>query len=243
MNCEELYYAEDDQELACLVKEYLERMGWRVSCFHTAASLKAALEQRLPQAVLADWNLPDGTGLQLCRHIRSRWEHLPVLLITVRDDPRDMVEGLEKGADDYITKPFPPEVLHSRLRAVLRRSRGYGGQTGPLSCGSILLDQEKMKVTCQGREVSLSQPEYQLLLLLMTHQGQTLTRQRLLEQIWDQNGCFVNDNTLTVTVKRLREKLHNPSCLKTVRSFGYRMEEEAFEMGHADGGNECSNTL
>ncbi len=226
MSCEELYYAEDDRELACLVKEYLETKGWRVACFDTSASLKEALEQKLPQAVLADWNLPDGTGLQLCRHIRSRWSRLPVILITVRDDPRDMVEGLEEGADDYVTKPFSPEVLHSRLRAVLRRVRVPDGQEQALSCGPILLDQEKMKVFCQGKEVSLSQPEYQLLLLFLTHQGQTLTRARLLEQIWDQNGCFVNDNTLTVTIKRLREKLHNPSCLKTVRSFGYRMEED-----------------
>lgn len=167
--------------------------------------------------------MPDGQGSELCRWIRSHWEHLPVIFLTVRSDSHDIVAGLGYGADDYVVKPFELNVLYSRILALLRRT----GQTNNsrLSCDNLLLDKEKMTVFCNQREVILSQPEYQLLLLLMENKGKTLTRGQLLEFIWDSNGIYVNDNTLTVTMKRLREKLNNPGCLKTVRSFGYRMED------------------
>ena len=114
-------------------------------------------------------------------------------------------------------------MLYSRILALLRRS----GQTKEtrLFCDHLSLDTDKMSVFWEQEEILLSQPEYQLLLLLMKNKGKTVTRRQLLEQVWDSNGNYVNDNTLTVTMKRLREKLHNPTCLKTIRSFGYRLEE------------------
>ena len=124
-----------------------------------------------------------------------------------------------------MTKPFELEVLYSRLQALWRRSRP---ETGPLlRCGPITLDEARQAVSCRGQAVALGALEYQLLLLLLRNQGRTLTRRQLLDELWDRNGRFVNDNTLTVTMKRLREKLGQPGCLKTVRSFGYRMEEDA----------------
>ena len=144
-------------------------------------------------------------------------------MLSARTQEMDKVTGLMTGADDYVTKPFDREVLYSRLLALWRRSRPDAGDL--LQCGGIRLDQARQAVTCRGEPVALAPLEYHLLRLLLQNKGRTVTRQLLLEALWDQNGHFVNDNTLTVTMKRLREKLGRPACLKTVRSFGYRLEE------------------
>lgn len=151
------------------------------------------------------------------------WKELPVIFLTVRGESQDIVAGFSDGADDYVVKPFELEVLHSRILALLRRTQRV--KETSLFCGDIVLDREKIAVYCGLEEVALSQPEYQLLLFLMENKGRTLMRSQILERVWDMNGNYVNDNTLTVTMKRLREKLHHPACIKTVRSFGYRMEE------------------
>ncbi|MDE7178743.1 MAG: response regulator transcription factor [Lachnospiraceae bacterium] len=220
----EVYYVEDDENIADIVKEYLDQKGYSVSVFPAIAEAKDALVNHMPDIVLVDWNMPDGKGDSLCRWVRRKWDRLPVIFLTVRNDTCDIVSGFNNGADDYIVKPFELEVLHSRMTALLRRAGNVSEQY--LSCGSISIDKGRMMVLCQGEEICVSRAEYQLLLLLMEHKGKTVTRERLLEQIWDHNGNFVNDNTLTVTMKRLREKLHQPLCLKTIRSFGYRMEDE-----------------
>lgn len=218
-----IYYAEDDKEIAGIVKTYLEQQNCDVSIYSTIAVAKAALQHQIPELILVDLNLPDGQGDELCRWIRIRWPELPVMILTVRDDSRDMVSCFQTGADDYVVKPFELAVLYSRISALLRRT---GNTAQPyLSCDAILLDRNRMAVYCRETEVRLSQAEYGILLLLMTNKGRTITREQLLEQIWDYHGNYVNDNTLTVTMKRLREKLSRPDCLKTIRSFGYRMED------------------
>lgn len=219
----EVYYVEDDEDIAQSVKEYLETRDCRVTVLATVALAKMALRKYTPTIILLDWNMPDGEGKELCDWIRLRQSSLPIIFLTVRGDSHDIVAGLGYGADDYVVKPFELDVLHSRILALLRRI----GQTDSarLSCDGILLDKEKMTVFCDQQEVALSQPEYQLLLALMENKGKTVTRTQLLELVWDSNGNYVNDNTLTVTVKRLREKLQHPDCLKTIRSFGYRMED------------------
>ena len=219
----DIYYVEDDKNIAQAVKEYLEQKECKITVFHTVAGARQALGNHTPAIILVDWNMPDGQGDQLCQWIRSKWSSLPVIFLTVRGDSRDIVSGLYCGADDYIVKPFELDVLYSRILALLRRT----GQPKPtcLFCDDLLLDKEKMKVFCNHEEVVLSRQEYQVLLLLMENKGKTVTRKQLLEQVWDSAGNYVNDNTLTVTMKRLREKLHNPSCLRTIRSFGYRMED------------------
>lgn len=220
----EIFYLEDDETISAAVKEYLSGKGFVVSLFGTLEESRKALEYHAPNLVLIDWNMPDGEGASFCKWIRARWKELPVIFLTVRDDTRDIVFGFENGADDYVTKPFELEVLYSRIAALLRRAGNVQGRY--LSCGPLNVDTEGMAVFCGGEEVTVGQAEYQLLLILMQNKGKTVTRERLLEQIWDTNGNYVNDNTLTVTMKRLREKLGHPSCLKTIRSFGYRMEEE-----------------
>lgn len=213
-------YVEDDRDIAGVVSEYLEERGFQVSLCAGAQDAREALGKEEADLVILDWNMPDGDGMALCRWIRDRWPRLPLIFLTVRSDTRDIVNGLEGGADDYVTKPFELEILFSRIQALLRRS----GREQILSCGDIRLDRDRMEVRIDGRKVELGQTEYQILLLLMENKGRTVTRQRLLEQVWDSGGSYVNDNTLTVAVKRLREKLGSPESLRTVRSFGYRME-------------------
>ena len=219
----DLYYVEDDPGIAGTVKEYLEQKGFRVTICATFARAKQALQAHVPALVLLDWNMPDGRGDSLCQWIRGCWKELPVIFLTVRGDSADIVSGFQSGADDYVVKPFELEVLHSRIQALLRRTRDTAGQY--LSCGGIVVDQNRRIVSCHGEEISLSISEYQLLLYLIQNKGRTVTREKILEQVWDMNGNYVNDNTLTVTMKRLRDKLSQPSCLKTVRSVGYRMED------------------
>ncbi len=205
------------------VKEFLEQRGYRVSVFPTVTGAKEALLRMRPAIVLVDWNMPDRNGNLLVQWIRSKWKELPVIFLTVRGDSCDIVSGFENGADDYVVKPFELDVLLLRIKALLRRTGDVSKQY--LSCGSISLDMKKMSVHYGAEEIRLSPSEYQLLLYLLQNKGKTVTRRTLLEEIWDSSGNYVNDNTLTVTMKRLREKLHQPVCLKTVRSVGYRMEE------------------
>lgn len=219
----DLYYVEDDLDIAFVVKEYLERKGFRVTIYATLAGAKQGLNEHVPDLLLLDWNMPDGRGDSLCRWIRSNLKELPVIFLTVRGDSSDIVSGFENGADDYVVKPFELEVLYSRILALLRRTGNAAKRY--LSCDGIRMDLNRRTVFCNLEEINLSAAEYRLLLYLMQNKGKTVTREKILEQVWDMNGNFVNDNTLTVTMKRLRDKLNEPACLKTVRSVGYRMED------------------
>lgn len=219
----DLYYVEDDTNIAQAVKEYLEQKGFRVTPCTTLMQARQALTTHVPSVVLLDWNMPDGRGDSLCRWIRGNWKELPVIFLTVRGDSTDIVSCFQNGADDYVVKPFELEVLYSRIMALLRRSGNVAEQY--LSCGGIVLDQNRRTVSCHSEEINLSAAEYELLLYLMRNKGRTVTREKILEQVWDVKGSYVNNNTLTVAMKRLRDKLYQPSCLKTVRSVGYRMED------------------
>ncbi len=219
----EIYYVEDDWVIAEAVKQYLEQKNIRVMRYATLAQAREALASHLPSLVLLDWNMPDGHGDSLCQWIRRNWKELPIIFLTVRGDSAEIVCGFQSGADDYVVKPFTLEVLYARILALLRRTKTAAGQY--LSCDGIVIDQKRCTVTCDCEEISLSAAEYQLLLYLMQNKGRTVTRERILEQLWDMNGSYVNDNTLTVTMKRLRDKLSQPACIKTVRSVGYRMED------------------
>lgn len=219
----EIFYIEDDVSIAQAVKEYFEQLNYKVTVFPMIEEAKKTMLKFTPAIVLIDWNMPDGQGDELCRWIRAKWEDLPIIFLTARSDNRYVVSGFQNGADDYVVKPFSLEILHSRILAILRRSTKK--EEHKLFCDEITLDKDKLSVFYKQEEVVLSSPEYQLLLTLIENKGKTITRKQLLEQIWDNTGNYVNDNTLTVTMKRLREKLHNPKCLKTIRSFGYRMED------------------
>ena len=222
-----IYYMEDDGDISASVTEYLSRRGFLVRCFSTAAGMRQALLKFRPDLLILDWNMPDGAGDELCGWARERWPGLPIILLTVRDSTQEVVAGFRNGADDYVTKPFELDVLYSRIQALLRRS--LPKNPAFLRCDNIMLDLEAQRVYMEkeGRqaEIILSASEYELLRILMEHKGKTIARSWLLERIWDQKGSYVNDNTLTVTMKRVREKLFCPACLKTIRSLGYRMED------------------
>ena len=220
----EIYYVEDDSDIAEGVKAYQESRDFKVIILKTFFEARQVLMQKVPYVILIDCNLPDGSGDVLCDWTRKRFgAALPIIFLTVKGETKDVVKGFQNGADDYIVKPFELEILCSRILAVLRRA-GVSG-TKELFCDRIRLDKESFIVYCEDKEVALSPTEYNLLLYLMEHKGKTVSRKKLLEEIWDTSGNYVNDNTLTVAMKRIREKLGNPACIKTIRSFGYRMED------------------
>lgn len=220
-----VFYIEDDMNIGQIVAAYLEQREFLVSIIPTVAEARRTLHKQKPDLCLIDWNMPDGQGDALCSFIRDRWKELPIIFLTVRKDASDIVAGLGCGADDYVVKPFELEVLYSRIQALLRRTDSVSEQV--LCCGNISVNQSRMAVFCNDEEIAVSQMEYRLLLVLLRNKGRTVKREKILNEIWDSNGNYVNDNILTVTMKRLREKLHQPSCLKTIRSFGYRMEDTA----------------
>ena len=167
--------------------------------------------------------LPDGKGYSVCTAIK-REAYIPVIFLTAMGDEESVVTGFELGADDYIAKPFRPLELVSRVKNVLRRR---GRSRSVLRAGDLLVDTVKGTVTRDGQEIILSALEYRLFLVFLNRQGEVLTRNRLLEEIWDIAGDYVNDNTLTVYIKRLRDKIEkdpaHPEIIETVRGRGYKV--------------------
>lgn len=212
---------EDDDTISFGIRVSLEKKGYEITACTCLADAKKLFSDAFA-LVLLDLNLPDGTGYELCTWVKARYD-TPIIFLTVRDEVSDITRGLDMGADDYVTKPFHIAVLESRIAAVLRRVPEE--PDGSAACGNIRLNKEKMQVLLDGREITLTALEYRMLLILMENKGRTLPRSLILEKLWDSEGNFVNDNTLTVTVKRLREKLDHTRCITTVRGIGYRMEE------------------
>lgn len=214
---------EDDSNIAELLRLYLGKDGFEVSIAPDGGKAVGMFESLQPDIVLLDIMLPIMDGWQVCNEIRKT-SKVPIIMLTAKGETTDKVTGLEMGADDYITKPFRPKELVSRINSVLRRS---GGVKPIIEIGDLKVDSLKGTVHKNGEEVFLSVLEYRLLLVFLNHQGQVLSRNKLLEEIWDIAGEFVNDNTLTVYVKRLREKIEddpqNPTIIKTVRGLGYRV--------------------
>ena len=217
----ELLLIEDDDAISFGISSALKKKGYQVTACSSMEQAKSLLSGGY-QLILLDLNLPDGSGYELCRWVKQRMD-IPVIFLTVRDEVRDITKGLDMGADDYITKPFNISVLESRIGAVLRRVSAH--REIVLTCGALSLDRERMQAVLEGEEIGLTALEYRLLLVLMENKGRTLPRRLILEKLWDAEGNFVNDNTLTVTIKRLREKLGNTEYIVTVRGIGYRLEE------------------
>ncbi len=212
---------EDDDTITFGIRIALEKKGYEIIACTTLAEAKRSFSRAF-SLVLLDLNLPDGNGYEFCTWVKAQCD-IPIIFLTVRDGVEDITKGLDMGADDYVTKPFHIAVLESRIAAVLRRAPEESN--GLCVCGNICLDREKMQILVDGQEAVLTALEYRLLLVLMENRGRTLPRGLILEKLWDSEGNYVNDNTLTVTVKRLREKLKNTRCIVTVRGIGYRMEE------------------
>lgn len=220
-----LLLVEDDEAIAVGLEYSLSQEGFEViTCYNAASALERIAAEGFDFAII-DISLPDGNGFDVCKKLKEKGD-TPVIFLTARDDEGSVVMGLDIGADDYITKPFRLRELHSRIRAVLRRA-SKSSQDHIISIGSLTINLAEGKVKKNGREVVLTALEYRILLTLITNRGRVLTRDQLLQSIWDVSGDFVNDNTLTVYIKRLREKIEddpqNPTIIKTVRGIGYRI--------------------
>ena len=213
----------EDNETIILGLEYLlSREGYQVVTAKDRKQALAGLEQGGLDLVVLDVALPDGSGFDVCREVRAQG-HTPVIFLTAMDEERYVVKGLDMGADDYIVKPFRNRELVSRIKSVLRRN-GKGSTV--LRCGEISLDTETGLVRKGDKNIVLTKLEYKILSVMMQYPGRLFTRDEILANIWDISGSFVNDNTLSVTMKRIREKIEDTdgSIIRTVRGMGYRFE-------------------
>ena len=215
---------EDDKGIVTNLTEYLSKEGYEIK---SASGQKGALklvENEKFDLVLLDISLSDGNGFSVCKAIKSDY-NIPVIFLTASGDEYSTVTGFELGADDYIAKPFRPRELVSRIKNILRLT---GGANSVILLDNIMVDIDKGIVSKNGKDLYLSALEYRLLLVFLGNRGIVLSRTQLLDAIWDIAGDFVNDNTLTVYIKRLREKLEedpqNPEIIKTVRGLGYKVE-------------------
>ena len=218
-----LLLVEDDPAIGRSLAEFLQGEGFGVETVSGQREAEALLVPGRFDLLLVDLSLSDGSGFGVCAAAKGLG--LPVIFVTASGDEGSVVAGLDMGADDYIAKPFRPRELVSRVKSVLRRC----GSQSVLSLGPVRVDTDKAVVTKNGAELPLSALEYRILLVFLSNRGRVLTRSRLLEEIWDAAGDYVNDNTLTVYIKRLREKLEDdpqqPALIKTVRGIGYRVDE------------------
>jgi DNA-binding response OmpR family regulator len=210
---------EDEEDIASLVRAYLERDGFRVVWAARGVDGLLALEQNEVRLAILDLRLPDTDGLDLCRAIRMR-SRLPIVILTARDDEVDRITGLELGADDYVSKPFSPRELVARVRAVLRRAEP-DADDDTIALDGVLVDRGGRSVTVEGRPVELTGKEFDLLAYLLDHAGLVLSRERLLDRVW---GLTFPGGTRTVDVHvaQLRKKLGRPELIRTVRGSGYK---------------------
>lgn len=219
---------EDDKTIASGLEYSLQQESFSTVLCLNVESAKKVLAEELNQFALClfDLSLPDGSGYELCNIVKERSD-IPVIFLTAIDDEVNVVMGLDMGADDYITKPFRIRELLSRIRSVLRRYNKQTQTKAMIEIENVRINTLEGKVYKNGVEIILTALEYRLLLIFANHIGQVLSRNQLLEQIWDVAGDFVNDNTLTVYIKRLREKLEDhpqsPTLIKTVRGLGYKV--------------------
>ena len=220
---ERIFLLEDDEALGRGITMALEGPERAVFRAGTLAEAEEILSRERFSLLILDVNLPDGSGLELLKQLRQRGDSVPVILLTANDLEVDIVAGLELGADDYITKPFSLAVLRARVNTQLRR--GCTAQPERLELGGYIFDFGRMSFTKEGVPVELSKREQQLLRLLVENRGQTLTRAALVDRIWTDGAEYVDENALSVTVKRLRDKLEDtpsrPRYIKTVYGLGY----------------------
>lgn len=218
-----IFVLEDDEAIGIGLSYTLQSEKFDVTLSKTVKNAYEIIENDSFDLYLLDLTLPDGNGYDVCRAIKKKYDR-PVIFLTAFDDEVNVVTGFELGADDYISKPFRVRELLARIRACLKR---YTKNTDEqkVQIGELTVLTSEAKVLVSGKEVILTAMEYRLLLTFISNRGKVLTRQRLLEDIWDVEGDFVNDNTLTVYIKRLRDKIEkdteNPEYIKTVRGMGY----------------------
>ncbi len=219
---------DDEEDILELIRVNLEKSGFRVKTFLRAKPLFDFLSDHQPDLILLDLMLPDFDGLEVCKALRndSRWQEIPILMLTAKGDEADVVLGLEVGADDYVVKPFSPKELAARIRAVLRRSNGQKtGESDELVIGGILkIDLNRHEVYVEGKPVHLTRTEFTILNAMAEKPGWVYSREKLLGRLWGDEK-FVIDRTIDVHIKNLRDKLGEAGkWIKNVRGVGYKLE-------------------
>lgn len=224
MNQYKLLIIEDDTDLREGLSFSFSGDGYDITEVGSKREGLREIEKGLYDIVLLDCNLPDGTGFELCKEVRS-YSNIPIIMLTARDTELDEIQALELGVNDYLSKPFSLGVLKARMKRILQEKV----ETAKIVTGSLSIDQSSCKVWKRGEEIPLSKLEYRLLLYLIENKNHILSKDQILEKIWDSNGKYVDNNTLSVNISRLRTKIEddasNPSHIKTVHGMGYIWKE------------------
>lgn len=222
---------EDDISLVDGLKYSLKKNGFDVEVARTVCeAIKYLAEISKYDLLILDVTLPDGTGFEVCEKVRKQNQQIPIIFLTASDEEVNIIRGLDSGGDDYVTKPFKLGELCSRIRALLRRAGVSNVEKSvSIECGDITIDLLGNHVSMKDRILDLTSAEYRLLCLLVRNANRVITRDIILNELWDDTGNFVDDNTLSVYVRRLREKVEadpsHPEHLITVRGFGYQWKE------------------
>lgn len=223
----DIFLLEDDEAIGIGLTYSLENEGYNVTLAKSVKEAEKIIDEKEFSLYILDLTLPDGSGYDVCKRIKAKGD-LPVIFLTAYDDEVNVIIGFELGADDYISKPFRVKELMLRIKSVMRR---YSNETsdGIIKINNLKINTNEAKVYKNNEEIILTAMEYRLLLILLSNRGKVLSRTALLENIWDVAGDFVEDNTLTVYIKRLRDKIEEdptkPEFIKTVRGLGYVIEK------------------
>lgn len=213
---------EDNESILKGLVYSLEQERFKVTTAMTIKDSKNLLESNnIYNLIILDISLPDGSGFDLCKYIKSNY-NIPIIFLTAKDEEQDVVQGFDLGADDYIIKPFRTRELISRANNILRRYNNI--QTNIITSSNIKINLDAQRVYKNDDEIVLTALEYKILALLFTNINQTVSREKILDKIWDIAGNYVNDNTLTVYIKRIRAKLSPNDIIKTIKGIGYRIE-------------------
>ena len=213
---------EDNESILKGLVYSLEQERFKVTTAMTIKDSKNLLESNnIYNLIILDISLPDGSGFDLCKYIKSNY-NIPIIFLTAKDEEQDVVQGFDLGADDYIIKPFRTRELISRANNILRRYNNI--QTNIITSSNIKIDLDAQRVYKNDDEIVLTALEYKILALLFTNINQTVSREKILDKIWNIAGNYVNDNTLTVYIKRIRAKLSPNDIIKTIKGIGYRIE-------------------
>lgn len=223
-----LLLVEDNETIITGLTYALSQESFEVDVARTAYETRQKLQRQSYDLLILDVSLPDGDGFEICKEVKKKDIELPIIFLTAKDEEKDVVLGLEIGADDYVIKPFRTKELISRIRTVLRRYHKKE-EKSTIQIKDVTIDLAKAEVYKGKRQVILTALEYKILVMLFQNQNRLITREQLLDKIWDVAGNFVNDNTLTVYIKRIREKIENnpaePEIIKTIRGIGYKVDE------------------
>lgn len=216
---------DDEPDILHLVDIHLKKAGYHTALFHDAGTFLRSLSLHVPDLIILDLMLPDMDGFEVCRRLKQEITHaaMPVIMLTAKGQEADKVQGLELGADDYLTKPFSPRELVARVKAVLRRS-GQGASEAITLKGFLTIDPERFEVTVHNLPVALTAVEFKILHLLASHKGKVFSREKILDHLWG-NEKAVIDRTIDVHIKNLRDKLGEAAgVVQNVRGVGYKVE-------------------